>query len=130
MTSAPFWTSGNRAGGSEISPPSKIRRRSTLQIKDFTRPRFWQAICNEFLAMAYISTIEGSWRDSESVCALADTDRHLGHLILREHWYAYDGTQWDNASQDFKCLGTFVDLAAAKQIVELAVLRIDGRYIN
>ncbi len=80
--------------------------------------------------MDYISTAEGSWRDSELVCALADTDRHLGHLIRNDHWYAYDATQWDDASKGFKCLCTFVELTAAKQILELAVLRIDGRYIN
>ncbi len=73
--------------------------------------------------MAYISTIDGSWLDSELVCALADSDRHLGHLIKKEHWYAYDGTRPEEGSRGFKCLGAFPDLAAAKQMVELAVWR-------
>jgi hypothetical protein len=83
--------------------------------------------------MDYISTMEASWRDSEFVCALADTDRHLGHLIRREQWYAYDATQLDDASTGFKCLGAFVDLAIAKQVVEFAVWRgpvVQNRYIN
>jgi hypothetical protein len=83
--------------------------------------------------MDYISTVEGAWRDSAFVCALADRDRHLGHLILKDHWYAYDATQLDGASQGFKCLGTFADLATAKQVVELAVWRGpagQNRYIN
>jgi hypothetical protein len=83
--------------------------------------------------MNYIATVEASWRDSEFVCALADTDRHLGHLIRREHWYAYDATQPDDAASGFKCLGIFVDLATAKQVVELAVSRVpagQNRYIN
>lgn len=83
--------------------------------------------------MDYISTVEGSWRDSESVCALADTDRHLGHLILKDYWYAYDATQSDDNSKGFKCLGAFADLATAKQVVELAVWRgpcVQNRYIN
>ena len=62
-----------------------------------------------------------SWQDSDVVCALADSDRHLGHLINRGEWYAYDATHVDEDSQTFKCLGTFPDLASAKRMVELAV---------
>jgi hypothetical protein len=86
-----------------------------------------------FRDMDYISTVEGSWRDSESVCALADMDRHLGHLILEDHWYAYDATKSDDASKGFKCLGSFDDLTTAKLAVELAVWRGragQNRYIN
>jgi len=71
--------------------------------------------------MTYISSIEASWQDSEVICALADTDRHLGHLIKLEHWYAYDATRADETSRSFKCLGAFDDLASAKQMLELAV---------
>jgi len=83
--------------------------------------------------MDYISTVDASWRDSEFVCALADVDRHLGHLILRGHWYAYDATQSDDTSNSFRCLGAFADLATAKQVVELAVWRgpaVPNGYIN
>lgn len=71
--------------------------------------------------MSYISSIEGSWEDSELVCALATEERHLGHLIKRGRWYAYDATRADDSSQGFRCLGAFNDLVSAKQIVELAV---------
>jgi hypothetical protein len=73
--------------------------------------------------MNYISSIEASWQDSDVICALADTDRHLGHLIKLEHWYAYDATRADETSRTFKCLGAFDNLASAKQILELAVWR-------
>ena len=66
-----------------------------------------------------------TWQDSDVVCALADSDRHLGHLIRREtgndQWYAYDATHVDEGSSSFRCLGTFSDLVSAKRIVELAV---------
>lgn len=71
-----------------------------------------------------------SWLDSDVVCALADSDRHLGHLIRREtgekQWYAYDATHVDEASSTFKCLGAFPDLASAKRIVELAVWNVEA----
>lgn len=73
--------------------------------------------------MTYISSIDASWQDSEVICALADTDRHLGHLIKRERWYAYDATRADETAHNFKCLGAFADLASAKQMLELAVWR-------
>lgn len=75
--------------------------------------------------MNYIAATDGAWQDSEMICALADTDRHLGHLIKLEHWYAYDATRADEHLQNFRCLGAFSDLASAKQILELAVWRPD-----
>lgn len=75
--------------------------------------------------MNYIAATDGAWQDSEMICALADTDRHLGHLIKLEHWYAYDATRADEHSRNFRCLGAFADLASAKQILELAVWRPD-----
>jgi hypothetical protein len=62
-----------------------------------------------------------SWWNSEFVCALADTHRHLGHLIKKEQWHGYDATHSDEALKGFNYLGAFVDLAAAKLAVELAV---------
>lgn len=67
------------------------------------------------------STVQGSWRNSRYICALADSDRHLGHLIKTEQWHAYDATHLGEASKGFKYLGRFVDFAAAKQAVEMAV---------
>ena len=62
-----------------------------------------------------------SWWNSELVCALADTHRHLGHLIKKEQWHGYDATHSDQALKGFNYLGAFVDLAAAKLAVEIAV---------
>ncbi len=73
-----------------------------------------------------------TWQDSDQVCALADSDRHLGHLVRREisgdQWYAYDATRVDEDSQTFKCLGAFPDLVSAKRIVELAVWNDEARH--
>ncbi len=85
--------------------------------------------------MCFISSIDGSWQDSDLVCALADNDRHLGHLIKRGKWHAYDATRPDELSHAFKYLGAFTELAAAKQAVELAVWHTAGttgasRYIQ
>lgn len=71
--------------------------------------------------MNYISSLGGSWEDSELVCALATAERHLGHLIKRGRWYAYDATRVDEASRGFRCLGSFADLDSAKQTLELSV---------
>jgi hypothetical protein len=63
----------------------------------------------------------GLWQDSDQVCALTDSDRHLGHLIRSDRWYAYDATRLDESSRGFTCLGAFSDLESAKRILELAV---------
>jgi len=69
--------------------------------------------------MKYIPGI--SWQDSDQVCALADSDRHLGHLIRSDRWYAYDATRLDETSCGFKCLGAFRDLDSAKRTLELSL---------
>jgi hypothetical protein len=81
------------------------------------------------LNMNNISTAERSWRNAEFVCALGDTDRHLGHLIRTEKWHAYDATHPGEASKGFKYLGAFVDVTAAKRAVESAVAETCSRTI-
>jgi hypothetical protein len=71
--------------------------------------------------MDYSTTAERSWRDSDFVCALADSDRHLGHLIMTGEWHAYDATHLDEASKAFTYLGAFDDVAVAKRVVESCV---------
>jgi|HubBroStandDraft_6_1064221.scaffolds.fasta_scaffold1338909_1 hypothetical protein len=63
------------------------------------------------------------WRSSAHVCALADGERHYGHVIRTEQWDAYDATRPNEASAGFKYLGAFVDLTAAMQAVESSVAR-------
>lgn len=71
-----------------------------------------------------------TWQDSDVVCALADSDRHLGHLIRRnvggDQWFAYDATRLDESSHTFRCLGAFPNLASAKCMLELAVWGTEG----
>ena len=68
--------------------------------------------------MDYKTTAERSWRDSDHICALADTDRHLGHLIMTDEWHGYDATKLNEASTGFRYLGAFDNVAAGKQALE------------
>ena len=61
------------------------------------------------------------WLDSRYICALADDDRHLGHIVKTEQWHAYDATHFDEASCGFKYLGAFEERADAKMVVETSV---------
>ena len=64
-----------------------------------------------------------SWKNSKYVCALSDNERHFGHIIKTEFWDAYDATRLNEASEGFKYLGAFADLATAMQAVERSVDR-------
>jgi hypothetical protein len=75
------------------------------------------------LGSDHISRTQRAWRDSDSVCAFADAERHLGHLVKVDEWHAYDATHPNLASNGMNYLGRFSDLAAAKQAVESAVSR-------
>jgi hypothetical protein len=72
------------------------------------------------------STAERSWRNSKFVCALADSERHLGHVVKTEKWRAYDATHLNDASQGFKYLGAFGGSAAGKRVVESSVAGLSG----
>lgn len=61
------------------------------------------------------------WQNSDYICALADDDRHLGHVINRDGWDAYDGTKLDSNAAGFKYLGRFETISEAKEKVELSV---------
>jgi hypothetical protein len=62
---------------------------------------------------------DAAWRDSNSICALADDERHWGHILrIGGRWYAFDATHFNNTSNGFRCLGTFASRGAAKQAVE------------
>lgn len=62
-----------------------------------------------------------AWRDGEDLCALADGDRHLGHVINDGEWHAFDAVHPDHASHGFRHLGTFMTVRDAKDAVERAV---------
>jgi hypothetical protein len=65
------------------------------------------------------------WRNSGSICALADGERHLGHVLkVGRQWYAFDATHFNEESNGFRTLGSFASLSAAKDAVgESAISR-------
>jgi hypothetical protein len=59
------------------------------------------------------------WRDSASICALADGERHYGHIVkIDGRWHAFDGTHSDPDGTGFLRLGSFSSMGSAKQAVE------------
>jgi hypothetical protein len=65
---------------------------------------------------------EKDWRDSRAVCALSDSDRHLGHIVFnRSHWNAFDATHLDESRTGFRYLGAFQTAHSAKAAVEASV---------
>ena len=71
------------------------------------------------------------WRDSPSVCALADDQRHLGHIVRAGNcWLAFDATRINKTGSGFWLLGACVNIAVAKCAVELAVVEEFGNFIS
>jgi L-amino acid N-acyltransferase YncA len=64
------------------------------------------------------------WRESATICALADEERHLGHAMRTgRRWHAFDATRSNDESTGFCPLGTFASVAAAKEAVEQSLRR-------
>jgi hypothetical protein len=43
---------------------------------------------------------EGKWRDSRSICCLADAERHLGHIVRAGScWLAFDATHGNESAK-------------------------------
>jgi hypothetical protein len=62
------------------------------------------------------------WFDSSAVCALSDTDRHLGHVVFnKRHWEAFDATHLNASRDGFKYLGLYPTAEAAKAAVEASI---------
>jgi hypothetical protein len=62
------------------------------------------------------------WYESAGVCALADTERHLGHAIQDEDgWVAYNATHLNGRSDGFLVVGQFESLTVAKLAIEASV---------
>jgi len=69
----------------------------------------------------YLNPFGAEWRNSNSVCALADGERHLGHIVkIGSSWHAFDATHFDEERNGFRSLGTYASLMAAKGAVEQA----------
>ena len=59
-----------------------------------------------------------AWRNSNSICALADGERHMGHVLkIGGRWHAFDGMHFNEESNGFRSLGSFASLTAAKEAV-------------
>jgi hypothetical protein len=59
-----------------------------------------------------------TWRDSPSICSLADAERHLGHVVrASKYWVAFDATHLNETGTGFRILGSCVDIMAAKRAV-------------
>lgn len=59
------------------------------------------------------------WRNSNSICALADGDRHFGHILkIGGRWHAFDATRFNDDLNGFRVLGSFASMNAAKEAVE------------
>ncbi len=61
------------------------------------------------------------WRDADDVCALADSDRHLGHVVNDGTWHAFDAIHPTDAGGGFMHLGTFASADDAKAAVERSI---------
>jgi hypothetical protein len=67
------------------------------------------------------------WQIDDNVCALADFERHLGHILrVESQWIAYDGTCLAETGVGFRLIGIFPDMKSAKIAVELATVCISA----
>jgi len=60
-----------------------------------------------------------TWYVSSEVCALADSERHLGHAVRQgDAWLAFDAMRANRTGIGFSCLGRFANVIAAKRAIE------------
>ena len=71
------------------------------------------------------------WRNSASICALADGERHYGHIVkIDGRWYAFDATHPDAESSGFRRLGSYASNRSAKQAVERGALHLPMELVS
>jgi len=61
------------------------------------------------------------WQQRGDVLTLADSDRHLGHIINLGVWHAFDGIHLNETGNGFKSVGLFDSIDLAKAAVEQSV---------
>lgn len=60
-----------------------------------------------------------TWYVSSEVCALADSERHLGHAVRQgDAWLAFDAMHGNGTNTGLSCLGRFSNVIAAKRAIE------------
>jgi hypothetical protein len=70
-----------------------------------------------------------TWTDSETVCCLANGERHLGHIVKVDGgWLAFDATHLNERGTGFRLLGCCTTITLAKYAVE-QVFRSKGAII-
>jgi hypothetical protein len=62
------------------------------------------------------------WQSSDDICAFADNERHLGHVVRTDKWQAYDATKLNPDQTGFRYLGAFASVVAAREAVETSVI--------
>jgi hypothetical protein len=62
------------------------------------------------------------WCDSESLCAVSDDDRHLGHILRARGWQAFDSTKLNETGDSYRYIGTFPNKRQAKEAVMNSVV--------
>jgi hypothetical protein len=61
------------------------------------------------------------WRQRGDVCTLADSDRHLGHIVNLGVWHAFDAIHLNETGDGFKNVGLFDTIDRAKAAVEQSI---------
>jgi hypothetical protein len=61
------------------------------------------------------------WQQRGDVCTLADSDRHLGHIINLGVWHAFDAIHLNETGNGFKSVGLFETIDLAKAAVEHSI---------
>lgn len=65
-----------------------------------------------------------TWKNSGDVCAYADGERHLGHVVRTgAGWTAFDATHISVCKTAYRALGFFRLLDTAKEVVEAETSR-------
>ena len=60
-----------------------------------------------------------TWTDSDTVCCLANGERHLGHIVnAGDSWLAFDATHLSEHGAGFRLLGCCTTITLAKYAVE------------
>ena len=63
-----------------------------------------------------------TWYVSDGVCALADSERHLGHTVREgDFWEAYDAVHPNPFHGGFRALGLFKTVSEAAKAIEDSV---------
>jgi hypothetical protein len=61
------------------------------------------------------------WQQRGDVLTLADSDRHLGHIINLGVWHAFDAIHLNETANGFKSVGLFATIDMAKAAVEQSI---------